>query len=219
MGWSSLPEAKAVDEACVRRRMELGQDGAERGEIGAMQPEVVDLTNGDDPHADLRGGAHDCTEERLALFVRNLLRVVEARERSYARSVQELVVEEHPRDNERPRERAAARFVGPCDETHAKTPVERQQLLAGAARTHRELIIPSRGRWPTARSNDASGVGSRGPAREWSRRLRPRGSGEGSARIESRYRRATDDAPSVMSEAASRQGCSARWESSPTGRG
>ena len=47
-------EPEAVDETCVGRRMEVGQDRAQRGEVRAVEARAVDLGGRDDANADLR---------------------------------------------------------------------------------------------------------------------------------------------------------------------
>ena len=78
----SRTEAKTVDEARLCGRMEIGENGAERCEVRAVKAGTVDLPRGDDANADLRGAAHHRVEELLALFVTDLLRVVQPGERA-----------------------------------------------------------------------------------------------------------------------------------------
>ncbi len=77
-GW---PETEAVDEACVCRRMKIGEHCSKRSQIRAMKTGAVDLGSGDHANADLRRAADDRVEELLALIVTDLLRVVQRRQR------------------------------------------------------------------------------------------------------------------------------------------
>ena len=65
-----------------------------------MEPVAVDRPHGDDPDADRRGARAYCLEQLLALLDRDLLRVVQRRERPHARPAQRVVVEEDAGDDE-----------------------------------------------------------------------------------------------------------------------
>ena len=78
------PEPEAVDEAGLRRRREVGEDGAQAPEVRLVEAVPVDVGAGDDADADPRCAADDGAEELLALGGRDLLRVVQRRERADA---------------------------------------------------------------------------------------------------------------------------------------
>jgi hypothetical protein len=73
-------------------------------------------------------------EQRLAILGRDLLRVVQRRERTDARAAKLRVVQEHARDDERAGEGAATCFVGTRDEAHSELPVVGKEALAARAR-------------------------------------------------------------------------------------
>ena len=103
-----------------------------------MQSDAVDLAVRDDADDDLLGAADHCVEERFPPLRRALLRIVEVSERTYLVVSETAVVEEHAGDDERPREAAATRLVGPGHEARAELAVEPQELRAGAGRHARE---------------------------------------------------------------------------------
>ena len=72
--------------------------------------------------------------QRLLRFDRrlDLLRVVQQRQRTHPVALQELVVEQHAGDDERPGERAASGLVGACDEPGAEPAVVLEEALAGS---------------------------------------------------------------------------------------
>src|SRR5919106_423494 len=123
-------EPKAVDETRLRRRMQVCENGTEAGEIRAVEPGAVDLAVRHETHADLRRTAHDRVEERLALIVRELLRVVQVAERADAVAVQGGIVEEDARDDEGAGERAAPGLVGTRDEADAELSIVCEEPLA-----------------------------------------------------------------------------------------
>ena len=170
------PEPEPVHETRLGRRMQVGEDGPQAREIRAMEPGAVDISDGHDPDADARRAADDAVEELLALLVADLLRVVQARERADTRAAQRGVVEEDPRDDERPGERASARLVCTRDEADAEAAVVCEEALAGRA-THRPRIDASpagaRGRAPSSPLSSASSRASPAGRR---RRRRPRAS-------------------------------------------
>ena len=98
-----------------------------------MQPAAVDLVGGNDADDDPLGAADDAAIELVALVGRNLLRVVQVRERPDAVLAQARVVEQHTGDDERPGERAPPGLVGSGDEARAELAVELEELLAGPA--------------------------------------------------------------------------------------
>ena len=67
-----------------------------------MEAVAVDLARREHPHADLLRAAGDCAEQPLAVLGRDLLRVVQERQRTDAMATQRLVVEEDAGDDERP---------------------------------------------------------------------------------------------------------------------
>ena len=98
-----------------------------------MQPVAVDDGRRDDPDCNPLRAPGDGPEERFALIVRQLLRVVQQRERPDAVIAQAHVVEENGRRHERPGEASTPRLVRSCDEAHAEPAVEGEQLAARAA--------------------------------------------------------------------------------------
>ena len=95
-------EPEAVDETRLRRRREVGEDGAQTPEVGLVEAVAVDVGAGDDADADPGGAADDRAKELLALGGRDLLRVVERRERANAVIPEALVVQQHAGHHERP---------------------------------------------------------------------------------------------------------------------
>jgi hypothetical protein len=98
-----------------------------------VETRPVDLARGHDPDAHAGRGSQHGLEENLAVLSRHLLGVVQCRERSNPRAPQQVVVEEHTGDDERPCERAAAGFVGPCYIADAEAPIEPEETLAGGS--------------------------------------------------------------------------------------
>src|SRR5918992_2065569 len=98
-----------------------------------MQPLPVDLPRRDHAHADPGGAADDGAEQLLPLERSHLLRVVQRRERPDSVMAEALVVEEHPGDDERPGQRAAAGLVGSGHEARTEPAVEREKALAARA--------------------------------------------------------------------------------------
>jgi len=127
------PESKSVDEAGVCRGVEIPENGAQSREVQAVQPRSVDLARGHDPDAHAGRSRQHGLEENLAVLSRHLLGVVQCRERSNPRAPQQVVVEEHTGDDERPCERAAAGFVGPRHIADTKTSIEPEETLAGGS--------------------------------------------------------------------------------------
>ncbi len=127
------PESKAVDEAGIRGGMEVREDSAQSREVRAVQPRSVDLARGHDPDAHAGRSRQHGLEKNLAVLSRHLLGVVQCRERSNPRAPQQVVVEEHTGDDERPCERAAAGFVGPSYEANTETSIESEEALAGGS--------------------------------------------------------------------------------------
>src|SRR5829696_8376947 len=92
-----------------------------------MQPAPVDLGRRDDPYGERLRARHDAVEELLALVRRELLRVVQPRERTAAVIAQELVVEKYAGDHERPGQRPTACFVHARDEPPPEAAVELEE--------------------------------------------------------------------------------------------
>jgi hypothetical protein len=90
-----------------------------------MEAPSVDLPRRDRADADLRGAADDGAKQNLPPRGAHLLRIVEQRERADAVVAQAFVVEQHPGDDERPRERTAAGLVRSGYEAGAEAPVKR----------------------------------------------------------------------------------------------
>src|SRR5437879_1564765 len=110
------------------------QDLAHRREIRAVQAVAVDLAVRNHAHDDLFRTAEDGPEEIFAALRRALLRVVQQAERPHLVVTQAPVVEQHPRDDERACERAAARLIRAGYEPRTELAIELQEFLAGAER-------------------------------------------------------------------------------------
>jgi hypothetical protein len=95
-------EPEAVDEADLRRRRELRQDRPHRGEVRPMQPVGVDLAGRDRAHRDPLRAADHGAKQRLTARRRQLLRIVEERERPDTVVAKARVVEQDTGDDERP---------------------------------------------------------------------------------------------------------------------
>ena len=93
--------------------------------LRSISPAGTNRTLIADAHAD------DRMEELLALRVRELLRVVQRRQRPNARAAQQLVVEKDSGDDERACERAATGLVRSRDEAHAELAIDAEEALAG----------------------------------------------------------------------------------------
>src|SRR5439155_15414160 len=74
-------EPETVDEARLGGRRQRAQHRAQSLEIRAVQPVSVDLARWDHTHHDAFGARNDGAEELITLRGRQLLRVVEVRER------------------------------------------------------------------------------------------------------------------------------------------
>jgi hypothetical protein len=127
------PETKAVDEACLGGRMEIGEHGAQAGEVRAMKAVEVDRPHRHDPNADRRRARADGLEERLALGHRYLLRVVQRREAPDPRAAERSIVEEDTGDDERPGKRAPTGLVGTRHEAHIELAIEPEESLAAGS--------------------------------------------------------------------------------------
>jgi hypothetical protein len=98
-----------------------------------METGSVDLARRHDSHADRRSAGGHGLEQHLALVRRDLLRVVQRRQRANARTAEELVVEEHSSGYQGPCERSAAGFICPGYEADAETTIEPEETLAGGS--------------------------------------------------------------------------------------
>src|SRR5205823_11748116 len=78
------------------------------------------------------------------------------RERARLVLLQPRVVEQHPRDDERPRERASPGLVRACDETCSEPPVELQELRAGPLHQRPRIARGSVGDYSPARTASGS---------------------------------------------------------------
>jgi hypothetical protein len=67
-----------------------------------VQPAAIDLARRDEPDGDPVGAGDDRPEELLAPLGRELLRVVQKRQRADAMIAERPVVEQDARDDERP---------------------------------------------------------------------------------------------------------------------
>ena len=94
-----------------------------------MEAVAIDVAGGDDAHRYLRRGAQHGSQQHLAHLRLDLLGVVQERQRSYPVALQQLVVEQDARDDERARQRAPARLVRARDEAHTETAVVAKQAL------------------------------------------------------------------------------------------
>jgi len=121
---SGRAEPEAVDEADLTGRSEGVQYGAQAAEIADVKAVAVDPRRRERLDADPFRTADDSLEELLALLPRELLRVVQERERPHLRAAQRLVVEQDAGDEERPGQRPAPRLVGADDVAGADAPVE-----------------------------------------------------------------------------------------------
>jgi len=84
-----------------------------------MQAVGVDLARRHGANRNLGRTAEDSLKQLLPAGGGELFRVVQKRQRPNAMVAQALVVEQHAGDDERPRERAPARFVRTGDEPRA----------------------------------------------------------------------------------------------------
>ena len=98
-----------------------------------METMPIDRAHGHDPHADRGRARSDGLVQRFTLLDRDLLRVVQGRERPDARAAQRVVVEEDAGDDERPCERPAPRLVRARDEPHAELAIESEEALAAGS--------------------------------------------------------------------------------------
>ena len=96
-----------------------------------MQPVAVDVARRDHAHGDALGAREHRAVEILALGSEHCFESFRYVERPHAVVLQARVVEEHARDDERPRERAAPGLVGAGDEPCAEPAVELQEALPG----------------------------------------------------------------------------------------
>ena len=113
--------------------MEVGEDGAQPGEIRPMEAVPIDGAHRDDPNADGRCACTDRLEQLLALRHRYLLGVVQGGQRAHARAAQRLVVEENPRDDQRAGERAPPGLVRARYEADAELAIETEEALAAGS--------------------------------------------------------------------------------------
>jgi hypothetical protein len=90
---------------------------------------AVDLARRDDLHGDPGRAGENRAEELLSVLRRDLLGVVQLRERPNAVVAERVVIEQDAGDDERACEGAAAGFVSPGDEASAEPSVEPQQPL------------------------------------------------------------------------------------------
>jgi hypothetical protein len=97
----SRPEAEAVHETRLGGRRQRVQRPAQPVQVRAVQAHAVDLTCRDDLHRNTSRAVEHGAEQLLAVFRRDLLRVVQLRERPNAVVAQRLVVEQDAGDDER----------------------------------------------------------------------------------------------------------------------
>ncbi len=131
---SSRAEPKSVDQTCVRRGMEIGQNRSQRSEVRPVQTRTVDLEGRHHANVDLRGRADDCVEERLTLLRRDLLGVVQPGKRTHPGTAEQLVVEEHAGNDERAGEGTPPSLVSTRDEANAEAPIMCEKPLPARSR-------------------------------------------------------------------------------------
>ena len=95
------PETEPVDEARLGRRRERVQCASQPVQVRAVQPDAVDLTRRDNLYRNTRGAGEHRAEQLLPALGRDLLRVVQLRERPNAVVAQRVVVEQDAGDDER----------------------------------------------------------------------------------------------------------------------
>jgi hypothetical protein len=134
-------EAEAVDEARLGRRRKRMQGSSEPVQIRPVQALAVDLAGGDDLDRDPGCAGENGAEELFPVLGRDLLRVVQLRERTNAMVAERVVVEKDAGDDERSGEGAAAGFVSPGDEASAELSVEPQQPLPRLRRVEPALLL------------------------------------------------------------------------------
>jgi hypothetical protein len=122
-------EAESVDEAGFGRRGKRVEGPSKPVQVRPVQALAVDLARRDDLDGDPGRTGENRAEELLSVLGRDLLRVVQLRERPNAVVAKRVVVEEDAGDDERAGERAAAGLVSPGDEASAEPSVEPQQPL------------------------------------------------------------------------------------------
>jgi hypothetical protein len=83
-------------------------------QVRPVQPGAVDLSRRDDLHGDTGCAREHRPEQLLTVLRRDLLRVVQLRERPNAMVAERVVVEKNAGDDERAGERAAARSSAPA---------------------------------------------------------------------------------------------------------
>ena len=98
-----------------------------------MEAVPIDRADGDDSDADRGRTRTDGLVQHFTLLDRDLLRVVQGRERPDARAAQRVVVEEDAGDDERPCERPASCLVRTRDEPHVELPIESEEALAAGS--------------------------------------------------------------------------------------
>src|SRR4051794_18869712 len=103
-----------------------------------MEAVPVDLPVRDHADDDLLGARDHGAEQRLPALGRDLLRVVQQRERAHLVVAQAAVVEQHAGHDEWPRQTAATRLVRPGHEACAELAVEPQELLPELSATAAE---------------------------------------------------------------------------------
>ena len=94
-----------------------------------MQAVAVDLGGRDHLRTTRSAQPSTAAEQLLALLRRDLLRVVQQRERADAVVAQAGVVEQDSGDDERARERTAAGLVGARDEACAELAIEAEEAV------------------------------------------------------------------------------------------
>ena len=127
------PEPEAVDEASICGRVQIREHGPQAGEIRAVEAVPIDRAHGDDPDADRGRARSDGLVQPFTLLDRDLLRVVQERERTDARAAQRVVVEEDAGDDEWPCERTPPRLIRARDEPHAELAIESEEALAAGS--------------------------------------------------------------------------------------
>ena len=135
------PEPEPVDETRLRGRRERMQRTSQPVQVRPVQPGAVDLSRRDDLHGNPGRARKHRPEQLLTVLRRDLLRIIQLRERPNAMVAQRVVVEKNAGNNERAGERAAACLVSPGDEASAEPSVELQQPLPRLRRQEPALLL------------------------------------------------------------------------------
>jgi len=95
------PETESVHKARLGWRRQRVQRATKAVQVRSVQPRAVDLARRDDLHGDSGRAVENCAKQLLPILARDLLRVVQLRERANAMVAQRVVIEQNARDDER----------------------------------------------------------------------------------------------------------------------